>query len=530
MSPDAPRRPRSWVVLVLLGFAVAVAACSGDEPSSSPSTTTIADPGDDRSGADDGADDAPSESDEAAGDRDPSDPEPADDPALSARCPEYLPEIEMACGQLDVPVNYDEPSDATYSLPYVVLPALGDDPSDEPLVFMQGGPGFSTLEIVPFFVEHPEFRVDRDVIFLEQRGTDPSGLFLRCDPGLATIDDVRACRERYVSQGVDLSSFTTLNAARDLASLRAELGIDRWHLLGGSYGTTLAMVAMDNDPEGVASVILDAPTAPDVIIYTADVESLLNAFTKVFDDCGADPDCGPRNPDLFENHVANVERLFAQPWDISGTDLATVFGPTIDFRVYIELTATLLSGDPGALPAFVTANAQRDADALFELVVGVDGADDDSPSVEDGEEAPQEFAQALNFSIYCAEEAPYFDPETSRIDTVDAWPAGTEEIYLPAFAEICSVWDVEAADPADVDQVRSDIPTLILAGEYDHTTPIRQGEIAAAGLTDVELIEVPSTGHTTLDNACARSIMVDFLRAPGGDRSCLDDIAPIVWR
>lgn len=56
------------------------------------------------------------------------------------------------------------------------------------------------------------------------------------------------------------------------------------------------------------------------------------------------------------------------------------------------------------------------------------------------------------------------------------------------------------------------------------------GEIAADGLSESELIEVPSTGHTTIVNECARRIMTDFLRSPGGDRSCLDHIPPIEWR
>jgi len=446
---------------------------------------------------------------------------------LATSCLETLPDIEMRCGQLTVPVDYDEPDGDTFSLPYVVLPALGDEPAAEPLVFMQGGPGFSTLATIPLFVEYSEFTQDRDMIFLEQRGTDPSGVFLRCRPDLASLDDIQECRDGYVADGIDLSAFTTLNAAKDLALLRVTLGFEQWHLLGGSYGTTLAMVAMDNDPDGTASVILDAPTAPDVIIYSADIESLLNAFSNVFANCAADADCDSRNADLFTTHLANFQRLTDEPWDVAGTDLAQLFGPTINQQSYFGVSTELLQGDPGALPAFVTAIAARDINALLEFAD--DGGDDDSTEP-DLQTSDPDFAQGLNYSIYCAEEAPFFDLDANPIETVDDWPVGTVEFLLQPIEQICEVWNVEPADPSDVDQISSAIPTLILAGEYDHTTPLRQGEIAAAGLTDVELIEVPSTGHTTLNNACARSIMVDFLRAPGGDRSCLAAIAPIVWQ
>ena len=445
-------------------------------------------------------------------------------------CLETLPDIEMECGRLTVPADHEDPDGDTFSLPYVVLPALGDSPADEPLVFMQGGPGFSTLAVVPLFIENSEFRQDRDMIFLEQRGTDPSGVFLGCAPDLSDLDDIQECHDSHVADGVDLSAFTTLNAAKDLALLRVDLGIERWHLLGASYGTTLAMVAMDNDPDGTASVILDAPTAPDVIIYNADAESLLDAFSNVFTTCAADADCSSRNPDLFNTHLTNFEGLSDEPWDVASTDLAELFGPTIGPDVYLRFGIDFVQGLPGALPALVTAVADRDVDALLDLMTAIDGGGgEEDPAETESEVDTGEFAQGLWYSIYCAEEAPFFDLDTNPIVTVDEWPAGTAELLIDPVERICEIWNVDPADPGDVDQIKSAIPTLILAGEYDHTTPIRQGKIAAAGLTESELIEVPSTGHTTLDNECARSIMVDFLRGPVGDRSCLADITPIVW-
>lgn len=482
---------------LLLGLALAAGACSSDSASSA-------------------------------------DPRPAAPPTAPSvtptDCAPDLPDLEMTCGEIAVPVDHDDPAGDTFTLPYVVLPALGDTPAEEPLVFLQGGPGFSTLSAIPLFIESSELRQDRDVILLEQRGADPSGVFLRCDGGFDSLDDAQECRDRWSAEGVDLSSFTTLDAAKDLALLRTALEIEQWHLLGASYGTTLAMVLMDNDPDGTASVILDGPTAPDVVIYEADAESLLNAFSNVFADCADDADCNHDHPALFETHLANLEGLATEPWDVSASDLAHVFGPSVDHDVYFEVSRLLVSEQPGALPAFVTAIAERDTEALLELASETDddeGADVDGASIEMGE---PEFAIGQNYSIYCAEEAPFFDPAQLRIETIDEWPIDDLAHLLSPVEELCAIWDVAPADPGDVDQVRSAIPTLILAGEYDYTTPLRQGEIAAAGLRESELIEVPSTGHTTIVNECARRIMTDFLRSPGGDRSCLDDIPPIEWR
>lgn len=449
-------------------------------------------------------------------------------------CIETLPnleklDIELFCGHVAVPIDYDEPGSDTMSLPFVVLPSISDNPSAEPLVFLQGGPGFSTMPEIALVVEAPEFRQDRDIIFLEQRGADPSGIFLDC-PDVGEPDGLQECRDRHVASGVDLSSFTTLNAAKDLATLRAHLGVERWHLLGSSYGTTLAMVAMDNDPDGVASVILDGPTAPDVIIYNADVESLLDTTARVLESCTADVECSQRYPDLFNTHVANYQRLLEEPWNVEDSGELV---DAIDHELYLVVSYELVIGEPGALPALVTAVANRDAETILALVEEADDVAAD-PAEEELEIGSRAMAVGQNLSIYCAEEAPFFDLETNPIDTADVWPIemvdAVVDLYVGRAEVECDLWDVDPADPGDVDQITSMIPTLILAGEYDHTTPIRQGEIAAAGLSTAELIEVPSTGHTTIVNDCARSIMVDFLRAPGGDRSCLAEIAPIEWQ
>lgn len=510
-TPVTQIHPRLWLLpaSILLGFALIAGACSSDHTTSEAATSAVA------------AEAPVTTEPDSAGAAAP------DATAPLPACPETLPDVDVTCGRLSVPVDYDEPTGDTFSLPYAVLPALSDNPSEEPLVFMQGGPGFSTLSTIPLFIEYSELRQDRDMVFLEQRGTDPTGVFLRCDPGLASLDDIEACRDGWVAEGIDLSSFTTLNAAKDLTLLRETLGIEQWHLLGASYGTTLAMVLMDHDPDGTASVILDAPTAPDVVIYEADIESLLNAFSNVFADCAADADCDRRYPDLFNAHLANFQELAVEPWNVAATELAGLFGPTVNQESYLGISIELLQGEPGLLPAFVTAIAERDTNALLSLG---DDSGEDEPTEPEVQVSDTGFAQGLNYSIYCAEEAPFFDRTNTQIETVDEWPAGTIEYLLQPVEQICDIWDVDPADPSDVDQITSAIPTLILAGEYDHTTPLRQGEIAAAGLSQSELIEVPLTGHTTLDNECARRIMVDFLQSPGGDRSCLADIAPIDWQ
>ena len=75
--------------------------------------------------------------------------------------------------------------------------------------------------------------------------------------------------------------------------------------------------------------------------------------------------------------------------------------------------------------------------------------------------------------------------------------------------------------------VESDIPTLVLSGEYDLQTPMAWGEDAAEGLTNAYEVEFPNTGHgAILFSQCARDIGEAFINNPDGAplTTCTDEL------
>lgn len=56
--------------------------------------------------------------------------------------------------------------------------------------------------------------------------------------------------------GTDLSSNTTQNLVGDIERLRRHLGIEQWLLLGGSWGSTLALAYAEGYPERVTELVL----------------------------------------------------------------------------------------------------------------------------------------------------------------------------------------------------------------------------------------------------------------------------------
>ncbi len=58
----------------------------------------------------------------------------------------------------------------------------------------------------------------------------------------------------------DLSTNTTAHLVADIEWLREHLGIDRWIVVGTSWGVTLSLVYAQGHPERVLAVVLGAVT------------------------------------------------------------------------------------------------------------------------------------------------------------------------------------------------------------------------------------------------------------------------------
>jgi pimeloyl-ACP methyl ester carboxylesterase len=80
--------------------------------------------------------------------------------------------------------------------------------------------------------------------------------------------------------------------------------------------------------------------------------------------------------------------------------------------------------------------------------------------------------------------------------------------------------------------VVSDVPTLILAGEYDPLTPPRYARIAGRTLRNSDWFQFPAMGHNLQRSSpCAHEMMMEFLANPAltPDASCIAEMPPPMW-
>jgi proline iminopeptidase len=105
---------------------------------------------------------------------------------------------------------------------------LCGNPQGLPVVFIHGGPGGGCEPLYRRFFDPSTYRI----VLVDQRGAGRS------------------------QPRAELTDNTTAHLVADLERLREHLGIDRWLVFGGSWGSTLGLAYAEAHPEQVTGLIL----------------------------------------------------------------------------------------------------------------------------------------------------------------------------------------------------------------------------------------------------------------------------------
>ncbi len=132
------------------------------------------------------------------------------------------PEIEpYASGMLDVGDGQQ------------VYYELCGNPEGKPVVVLHGGPGGGCSPAMRRFFDPEKYRI----VLFDQRG---------CGRSVPHVADPTA----------DFSTNTTWHLVADIELLRSHLGIDRWQVWGGSWGSALALAYAETHPDRVTELVL----------------------------------------------------------------------------------------------------------------------------------------------------------------------------------------------------------------------------------------------------------------------------------
>lgn len=303
-----------------------------------------------------------------------------------------------------------------------------------------------------------------------------------------------------------------------MAELRRVLGYEEVNLWGASYGTRLALTVMRDHPEGVRSVVLDSVYPPDADLAVEGPGNARRAFDRLFASCAENEVCREAYPDLETVFFNTVAQLNATPVSSTITDTLTgeVYPAVLTGDGLVGLVFQILYDSELRLmlPQLIY-DAHRGEFAALDRFRGALLAR--APSTSRG----------MTFSVQCHEEVP-FSSEAVLEEALTDYPefAG---LYRQSVAgvlgfRVCETWGAGVAPAEENAPVWSDMPTLILTGEFDPITPPRWGLQAAETLPLSYPFEVPRVGHgASFVDGCPREMMLAFLDDPAValDGACL---------
>jgi len=451
--------------------------------------------------------------------------------------------LQAECGYLTVPESRSAasgnlPSDRTLRLYVTRVRSLSEHPAPEPIVALYGGPGGTsagTLHRLGQPYARDLFLKDHDLIVFDQRGSgfsEPALFAPEAEPLIEEafltefsaaeraaryVQTVLHARDRFVAAGANLAAINTPEIAADLEDLRLALGYERLNLYSISYGTRVALAAMRDFPHGLRSVVLDSTVPIQVSQYVEAIPNARYAFERLFSAVAADAEANAQYPRLKSVFSEVVNRLNRAPALLPGKHPAT--GEAIRLRVTGEVFIGICCNDfysapaIAAMPERIYAAYRGEYDSLAKELLELIEAEEPGPGLPGWSLGMYHSVNLCDDKVTrdtAAEIARHAarDPEMSSL-------ALTEFHLGEHVADLVEPWGARPAGPAEYQAAASDVPALILAGEFDQNTPAFWGKLAGETLSNSYYVEYPGSGHGVIGmGELAAGLMAGFYQRP----------------
>lgn len=452
--------------------------------------------------------------------------QPARDVPYQCNCSEvgidssWADSSDVVCYQVPVSQNANSDSSSKKILMAVaVVKASGASPL-EPLLYLHGGPGISTLSNVKRYINSPAWKLIRekhDLVFFDYRGTgfsqpdlcsylmDSLDNFRKTNPSMEEYfkretDLFRECASVLKRDSIDITSFTSPQVAADAEAIRAALGIEKWNLYGVSYGTFIALKYIKHYPGHLNNVVLDSPFPPNTpwLDFVRPMNAVLAHIQSYLD---KDSITRRNFPDMRRELGVAIRRLNNKPPLVNGL---TYWGDEFAWSVQ----RALLKPSLVPLVPLVIKEVAAGNDsilAIWKEKIGAPGS-------------YGKYSAAQEAAMLCYENRPQ-NPGDMADSLAKRYP-DLVSFNLGFKQQLCDVFRPELPAKDYFAPVSSDIPVMIMSGEFDPVTPPYFGEIAAKSLLNARVMVVQGGSHAVLHfNDCTMDRVKQFLKNPENDLS-----------
>ncbi len=457
----------------------------------------------------------------------------------AAPCPVELPPgIELGdnveFGYVTVPERHAHPEGPVIQIAVARFRSAAENPAPDPVILNTGGPGDSNMDQFLPLLAGPAgsaLLAERDGVIIELRGLRYSKPALVCEEvyeaqlGMVgqdikgpeangkLLDGMRACHDRLVAEGVDLSAYNNVETAADIAMVLSSLGYDKFNLFGSSAGTMIAQHVMRDFPERVRSVVLNAAVPLGRSLLKDMMPNAAAGLKNAFELCAKDEGCNTAYPDIENRFFGLLEQLNREPVTLAVSN--PVDGETVDLvvngdRVSTWLFASMYSEPPdpgyrGPASGRRLRGAAEEPRLFFPMT---------------------QFTYGLSYSIFSSEAMDYTLDDVTVPGRYAAFVDGCAMFFGPGLlAQAQEFWKVEPVDRDLLLPLESDIPTLILNGELDHVIPPQYPTEMAKHLKNGHLFLFPGVAHSPVDHGdCALGMLMQFFHDPSQapDATCME--------
>lgn len=427
---------------------------------------------------------------------------------------------QVTCGHL-----YTGEERGGFVLPVVVIVDAAHDKRPDPLVYLTGGPGSSSL-LEPGSINHWFYWLEaadikRDFVLVDQRGTGRSKPDFHChtyESGLRRILGknlsleeehqaqfalVEECFTLLASQGWSTASFSTSESAADMTAVLQALGYSDWNVMGGSYGSRLALEWLRQEESRIRAVILDS-------VYPLDKGSLVDwpmrlndSFAAFWTHCQSTSWCDAQTQQRFHQALANLKEVplsFSVPLYKGGWPVQVILN---DHRFLSAMyTAMYDESLHRHIPVAVQEVLHGGQDSLKKLVTNaVNG------------QLAAEFNPMVYLAVDCAESYPLGrDEYESRRSRYPAWSAYTAHAWD---YDVCRMIPPRSDLAEFKEMFTIATPALILSGGLDPITPSAWAFELADVMPQAQHWHLADAAHgVSSSRACVHQALGRFLDAP----------------
>lgn len=428
------------------------------------------------------------------------------------------------CGYLTVLEDRSAPEGRTIALAVVRVWPVGVEP--QPGISTGFGANIGDPVGLTGDIASGATRLERVVVQMVSRGAGPHAEpSLRCpevdalgeqaaasgtgDEALtaAFVEAVGACADRLRAGDVDPAQYDVAAAAADVEDLRAALEIDQWYTVG-SQGTESRELFeyLRVYPGRAQFAFVDSPWFPEIDDLTGGVNGARSALDELFAACADDAQCARSYPDLEQTWASALQRLDTTPLTgVHETRTGDPIAVTVDAGKLLRMARFSL-GDGGQgnlrqLPEMFAAAARGELTPQLASLVANDpvfcAGYRPLCAGQDG------FSLGVYLTTFCRDQMPFIDQAALAAAVAE------DPVYEAVFADspylsACEAWDVPPGDPDTSTPVDTDVPLLMLPGQFDSYSPPSLAREQAQALDMAWVLEVPGQTHNTLGYAeCA---------------------------